>query len=252
MEVRDKYGTIESFSNLIEEESGFIVEVEKTIERLKDSEIKGIQLYPRPNLDVLEDYKAEKLYYKYDILLASYSVGKDIREIEKQYKDIVPLVKRSWKLRQDYVMLLHILSMGILLQADTNIFRNLANVVTESKLNDFLIDYLIGYKLTDYLPMSEHQFKWKRPYPFLDTIISVAQTNKEEAVKQLKLYLTKKWYRGHSDTGWYNIHVTNSGSHSGYWSFESGALVKVLGLDDSSLKDLPYYPYDMVHWNDTK
>lgn len=29
MEVRDKYGTIESFSNLIEEESGFIVEVEK-------------------------------------------------------------------------------------------------------------------------------------------------------------------------------------------------------------------------------
>ena len=28
------------------------------------------------------------------------------------------------------------------------------------------------------------------------------------------------------------------------------ALVKVLGLDDSSLKGLPYYPYDMVHWND--
>ena len=38
--------------------------------------------------------------------------------------------------------------------------------------------------------------------------------------------------------------------HDGYWSFESGALVKVLGLDDSSLKGLPYYPYDMVHWND--
>jgi hypothetical protein len=29
-------------------------------------------------------------------------------------------------------------------------------------------------------------------------------------------------------------------------------LVKVLGLDDSSLKGLPYYPYDMVHWNGNK
>lgn len=36
----------------------------------------------------------------------------------------------------------------------------------------------------------------------------------------------------------------------GYWSFESGALVKILGLDDSSLKEVQYYPYDMVHWNE--
>jgi hypothetical protein len=32
----------------------------------------------------------------------------------------------------------------------------------------------------------------------------------------------------------------------------SGALVKILGLDDASLKGLPYYPYDMVHWADEK
>lgn len=252
MEVRDKYGTIESFSILIEEESGFIVEVEKTIVRLKESESKGVQLYPRPNLDVLEDYMAEILYYKYDILLASYSVGKDIREIEKQHKDIVALAERYWKVRQDYVMLLHILSIGILLQADANLFLRLANVVKENTLKDFLIDYLISYKLTDYSPIPERQFRWKRPYPFLDNIISVAQTNKEEAVKQLKQYLTKRWYRGHSDSGWYNIHITNLGSHSGYWSFESGALVKMFGLDDSSLKEVQYYPYDMVHWSDIK
>ena len=30
-------------------------------------------------------------------------------------------------------------------------------------------------------------------------------------------------------------------------SFESGAMVKVLGLDDSEWKDVPYYPYDLVH-----
>ncbi|WP_368135627.1 PoNe immunity protein domain-containing protein, partial [Bacteroides caccae] len=50
---------------------------------------------------------------------------------------------------------------------------------------------------------------------------------------------------------WYNDHKYGI-VHDGYWSFESGALVKVLGLDDSCLKGLPYYPYDMVHWNDIK
>ena len=28
---------------------------------------------------------------------------------------------------------------------------------------------------------------------------------------------------------------------------ESVAMVKVLGLDDSKWKDVPYYPYDLVH-----
>jgi hypothetical protein len=32
--------------------------------------------------------------------------------------------------------------------------------------------------------------------------------------------------------------------------FEQGALVKILGLNDSILKDQQYYPYDMVHWRD--
>ncbi|MDR0574163.1 MAG: DUF1911 domain-containing protein [Tannerella sp.] len=56
----------------------------------------------------------------------------------------------------------------------------------------------------------------------------------------------------HSDTGWYNDHKNGGNLHYGYWSFESGALVKILGLDDSSLKDMQYYPYDMVHWTDEK
>ncbi|WP_366770662.1 PoNe immunity protein domain-containing protein [Sphingobacterium sp.] len=29
---------------------------------------------------------------------------------------------------------------------------------------------------------------------------------------------------------------------------KSGALVKILGLDDNSLKEQQYYPYEMIHW----
>ena len=82
-------------------------------------------------------------------------------------------------------------------------------------------------------------------------VSELAKIDKKQAIKRLEKYLKKEWYRGHSEYPWYNDHKYGI-IHDGYWSFESGALVNVLGLDDSGLKGLPYYPYDMVHWNDTK
>jgi hypothetical protein len=36
--------------------------------------------------------------------------------------------------------------------------------------------------------------------------------------------------------------------YCGYWSFESGAIARILQLDDSTLANTPYYPYDMAHY----
>lgn len=36
----------------------------------------------------------------------------------------------------------------------------------------------------------------------------------------------------------------------GHVKLESGAIVKILKLDDSTLKDTSYYPYDMVHYQE--
>lgn len=83
------------------------------------------------------------------------------------------------------------------------------------------------------------------------SIISSNNQSKELSIQKLEKYLKKEWYQGHSDCAWHDDHKYGI-RHDGYWSFESGALVKILGLDDSSLKGLPYYPYDMVHWNENK
>lgn len=88
------------------------------------------------------------------------------------------------------------------------------------------------------------------PYAGLIEVIELSNSNKGKAVERLQQYLKKEWYKGHSDCGWYNDHKSKWGVHFGYWSFESGALVKKLGLDDSILKEQQYYPYDMVHWKD--
>ncbi|MDO4729539.1 MAG: DUF1911 domain-containing protein, partial [Bacteroidota bacterium] len=65
-----------------------------------------------------------------------------------------------------------------------------------------------------------------------------------------KTYLSKSWYKERSYAGWHNSHKSKHNIYTGYWSFESGALVKILGLDDTLLKDQKYYPYDMVHWQE--
>ena len=63
----------------------------------------------------------------------------------------------------------------------------------------------------------------------------------------MKLYLDK-WYRLHKDDSWYENHK-KEGSYKGYWSWEAGAVTKILGLDDNGYANHPNYPYDMVHWS---
>ena len=59
-------------------------------------------------------------------------------------------------------------------------------------------------------------------------------------------YLEKKWYQGSRDEGWYDLHKRNIDNYYGYWSFESGAICKIKGLDYKELEGVPYFPYDLV------
>jgi len=58
--------------------------------------------------------------------------------------------------------------------------------------------------------------------------------------------LIKKWYQGSRDEGWYDLHKRNIDNYYGYWSFESGALCKLKGLDYRKLESVQYFPYDLV------
>ncbi|MES9798502.1 PoNi-like cognate immunity protein [Bacillus toyonensis] len=77
-------------------------------------------------------------------------------------------------------------------------------------------------------------------------IIELAQTDKKEASKRLQTYMEKEWFKGHYDYEWKNAH--KEPGYVGYWSFETAALVKILELDDTSLKDNNHYPYDLAHY----
>lgn len=250
MEVRDKYGTIESYAALIQNNLVDIDEDNEDIKYIEAKEKLGEQAYSLPNNQVIANINSSNIRRELIILFATYSMGKSVNEIRIQYPDIVSLMAKTWD-EIVYFSVVQLLSIGILINADDSDFDKLVGVVSKDREHDFLIDFLIHYRKPEW-KINMDSFLYKVPYQYTKEIILLAETNKQAAVTNIKKYLIKYWYRGHSDEGWYNIHKQHMKLHRGYWSFESGALVKILGLDDSSLKGLQYYPYDMVHWNENK
>ena len=176
------------------------------------------------------------------ILISKYSAGYPVLELIPDYLQGVRFMKKGWNADAGYVTMLWFLSIGVMLECHKEL-QQLSILLRELSVKDKLFSFLVN-NTQDY---ASEKLLWTTPYAGLIEVIELAKTNKEKAVERLQKYLKKEWYKGHSDCGWYNDHKSKWGVHFGYWSFESGALVKILGLDDSSLQGLPYYPYDMVH-----
>ncbi|MCX8744371.1 DUF1911 domain-containing protein [Snodgrassella sp. B3882] len=249
MELRDKLNTKERYQELINKKEKYIQEDFLKIKSLAEDEKKGIQKYPKPNNEIIKSTYKGIFIYQYDNLIAKYSMGQPISSIIEEYKITVSYMEKGWKAISGYIEMVWMLSIGIMLEAEADIFEKLKSLVERDHLNDYLVDFLLQNS-TQWSKQTP-KFKFPRPYKATQDIISLAQTDKTAAVERLKKYLQKEWYKGHSDTGWHDDHKSKWKVHTGYWSFESGALVKILGLDDTPLKDQPYYPYDMVHWRET-
>ncbi|GHT64776.1 hypothetical protein AGMMS50239_23120 [Bacteroidia bacterium] len=245
MQVRDKLNTLEGYKTRIKELKGYIEKGENDIKALKESEEKGIQLYPLPNNQVIQNKNKTILNYKFIIFITAYSMGESIERLRTQYSSIVFLMEKSWKKSGGYVDMIWMLSIGIMLDIEDAEIAKLAEMVKGDNPKDYLIDFLIHSRISSWGETSD-KFMFKLPYQTTKEIISLSKIDKDNGLERLKKYLAKEWYRGHSSSGWYDSHKHGI-IHYGYWSFESGALVKILGLDDSSLKNMQYYPYDMVH-----
>jgi hypothetical protein len=242
MNVRDSLNTEENYIETIQRKQNDIDKSKLKIkERLKD-EKDGIQKYPKPNLEIIQSVKESFPDKFIEISYAKYSKGDSINEVSSIYVEMIPYLIDVWKKSNGYVQMVEILSIGIMLNIDDEHFNELAQCVKDDNPNDFLIDVLINYRNRNWGQQSE-KFMWNKPYKLTQEIVELAKTDKEKALSSLKKYLTQ-WYKSIE----IKTHKSKWNIHTGYWCWEAGALVKILGLDDSSLKDQQYYPYDMVHF----
>lgn len=252
MEVRDKFSTIEQYDDLINTCAEIAREELDMISQLEDAEKNNIQLYPViTNAKYLGEEASDHLVHILIILIAKYSKGENMAEVRLFLPKLVDTFIQVLKYHGgiEYPYYLWTLSLIIIMGIEQVQIKEISKLISFS--HDYLCNFLLKSCISSWEMPHHDNFSFKRPYQSTKKVIDLARLGKrKEAVKKLKEYLTEKWYRGNAEMGWYNDHKSKFNLHFGYWSFESGALVKILDLDDSGLKGVQYYPYDMVHWNE--
>ncbi|PEN49415.1 PoNi-like cognate immunity protein [Bacillus wiedmannii] len=243
--MRDQLCIEEKCKRGIEYHKEFIEENREEIKSLEEDEKNGIQRYPNDNKSIiLESYLSNFIHEMNDIR-AMYSLGEDISTMEVYFYNAMDDLEHTGASKVGYIYMLWIISLGILLETDKKNIERLKKIVDTKNMNDAVIDFLLCASDIGYTNMTNRYYK-ENPYAKTREIIELAQTDKKEASKTLQTYMEKEWFRGHYDYEWKNAH--KEPGYVGYWSFETAALVKILELDDTCLKDNNHYPYDLAHY----
>jgi hypothetical protein len=148
-----------------------------------------------------------------------------------------------WEWKTNYNDLLWYTSLGVLFRVDGQDAAILEQIALTTGSADQLICSLLRAIKPDHsVPAVEEV---PPPYHIAASVFSM---NRLQAEAVLADYLKKQWYRGQRHEAWYNDHKWDDNLYLGYWSFETAALVRILGLNDEKLKKSPYYPPDLADY----
>lgn len=241
--MRGKGWTEQELKDAISDILTGIERFEKTIEELEEAEKKGIQLYPADNVMVIENFH-DLCYKDREALMdVMYFTGEDIGSLVPQFNAAVVNLSNSHLpneydpeyYRADYGAVLQIVAFGILLETDDDTMRKIAHYTHYNNVEDALIDFLLSACDIGWTHQTGIYFDTN--YRDIGNIILTAQTDKAEAANLLEAYMKK---------------MNKKKRINDEWRYETGAVAKILGLDDSKLKKNKNYPYDLVHYRDTR
>ena len=225
--MRDKIKDADYFNKFIEEDTA---RVNNFIGKLERGEVDKERILP---------VKARTHDLKLGILTAKYSRGDDLLLLERNYLELLDEWEAVWE-SDYYNKNLKMISLGILFGADKAFAKKIIEMLEDANINDWLLFFL----LDSWAGLEENEDKkllFPKSFSRLQKVVS--EDNKAGLLKE---YLSKDWYN--KDCGCHEAHKSKQNIYYGYWSFESGAISKVLSLNDDDLKGVPYYPYDLVHY----
>lgn len=173
-----------------------------------------------------------------------YSYGESLEIIEACYKKLLFYYGKMWDRKYGYIELIKVLSLAVLFETHQSEISELEEKLISENFNDYLVNVLLN-KIDPAWKNNGIEFEFKGVYDCLKPILN---NHEKKDCELLKEYLQEKWYEIHRECAWYDSHKSNKDTYYGYWSFEAGAIAKMLNLDDEKLKDAPYYPYDLVHF----
>lgn len=231
--MRDKIMSEQYFIDFIAEENS---RIERFRTKLANGEVK---------IDRIFSVEQRVNSLKFGVFIANYSLGTDLDTLKVDFDEILNDFPRFWTQTSSYITMVWMMSIAIMLETDNEKFCGLTALLDKYNRHDALLDFFSDYKLHGIIALKNHDFSCPVPYAELGKIIE----NNQGQQRLLKSYVEKKWYPGHKKFGICDVHKSKEKIYSGYWSFESGALAKILNIDDSPLKESDYYPYDLAHFN---
>lgn len=182
---------------------------------------------------------------KLNILYAMYSKGDNLEEVQNQFEDLI----EDWKLlfdtqthRPPHGKIMNMMSLFILFNEKQKAREIYDKYLTEEEKNDWILNFLLSDDISN-LDNISGEIKFGKLYLPIQNLIL------DGNIENIKEYMQKKWYKAHNDFPWYDDHKSKVNVYCGYWAFLIGAIVKKLDLYDGSLKDVDYYPYDLVSFN---
>jgi hypothetical protein len=183
------------------------------------------------------------IYASYlDIAQAHYSNGANKETVKQAVVDCIPAFEDSFQFVTgfgQYDEIIWLISMAILCDIDIQDFNKITAILKRDKVNDQLLSFIIKFK----------DVTWEQSSSSVLQIHPYAKATNLNSASEIKYYLDKIWYQGHSDAAWHDTHKnTKVNCYAGYWAWEVAVIAKIKGIDDSSLKTQKYYPYDAVHW----
>lgn len=250
--MRDLSGYVKSFENAIiqNEES-----IQRRIEKLKKGEI------AKDRITIVEQQMSSTFL---SISICKYSAGYSLAEVCLDLVSAVDYTIKSWdgfwKLKDkdgneydQYILsaydeMIWMLSLGYLLNVSDDIFMKLVEVIDRDNVKDLLFEFIISAKIKSREPLKEESYRkyFGVPEVFSKLREAIRVEDKVIAENLVKEFITKNWYKNHKDASWYNSHKSKFDIYYGYWSFETAAVVKIMGLEDSNFRDCKYYPKDLL------
>lgn len=103
------------------------------------------------------------------MLIAKYSWGTPVEELIPEYERLAANMPNVWNQKSGYIDMLWMVSIGIMLEIDNDIFSILNKLVEESELDDYLLKYLFNSRDCE-VDTIEGNFLFETPYKYLPLI----------------------------------------------------------------------------------
>lgn len=205
---------------------------EKRFNRLQERLKRKVSKSKDITKDYLEVHYQFLVLFNEELVKLSYSIGASKEEIFPYYQGILSYLKLIASEGVPFDLAVNIFALGVLYSERKEEFLDdLKAIYEQMDHTDGLIEYYMVYLFHDKIVPFHSILEYQNMIE--DTYESVAKAQ-------------GFWYYSHSDEPWYGTHQYDNRGYDGYWSFDTAATCKIKGIFDERLKELEYFPYDLL------